>query len=194
LEKFLQMELRHTGEIIRLRRIRNSAGEIILSIDGSSPPHSGGPPPHIHLQNAEAVTVKAGTLGASVGNNKIQVSTGGSAVFPAGVVHTWWNAGEDLLELSGHVTPAVDLDRFLQALWAVLNASPSGRPSLFYLAHVLWRHRHSQIITRPPRFVQRILFPVILFVGRALGKYRGDAWPGSPASCPGAPEAEVAAD
>ena len=194
MDNFLQLELRHTGEILRLRRIRNSAGEIILSIDGSLPPHAGGPPLHIHLLEAEALTVKAGTLGASVGKNKIQVSTGGSAVFPAGVVHTWWNAGEDLLELSGQATPAVDLDRYLQAIWAVLNASPSGRPSLFYLAHVLWRHRHSQTIARPPRFVQQVLFPVILFVGRALGKYRGDAWPGSPASCKGAPEVEAAAD
>jgi hypothetical protein len=33
-----------------------------------------------------------------------------------------------------------------------------------------------------------VIFPLILFVGRILGKYRGDNWPGSPASCPGAPE------
>jgi quercetin dioxygenase-like cupin family protein len=43
--------------------------------------------------------VKAGTLGARVGDRKIVVSAGGTAVFPAQVVHSWWNAGEDMLEL-----------------------------------------------------------------------------------------------
>lgn len=31
------------------------------------------------------------------------------------------------------------------------------------------------------------VFPLILFVGRMLGKYRGTSWPGSPESCTGAP-------
>jgi len=116
------------------------------------------------------------------------VRAGGVGVFPAGVIHSWWNAGEDLLELKGRAIPAVDLDRFLQGLLGVLNASSSGRPSIFYIAHVLWRHRHTQALVSPPRFIQVIVFPLILFVGRILGKYRGDNWPGSPASCPGAPE------
>jgi hypothetical protein len=49
-------------------------------------------------------------------------------------------------------------------------------------------HRHTQAVTSPPQVIQRIVFPLILFVGRVLGKYRGDNWPGSPASCTGAPE------
>ncbi len=61
---------------------------------------------------------------------------GRAAVFPAGVVHNWWNAGEDLLEFNGQAIPAVDLDRYLQAVFAILNASASGRPSIFYLAHL----------------------------------------------------------
>jgi len=36
--------------------------------------------------------VKAGTLGAQVGKQKIVVATGETAVFAAGVVHNWWNA------------------------------------------------------------------------------------------------------
>ena len=151
-------------------------------------PRASGPPLHIHFHEREEVIVKAGTLGAQIGTEKIIVPTGGTAVLPAGVVHKWWNAGDDLLELGGRVIPANDLDRYLQAIFAVLNASPSGRPSIFYIAHVAWRHRHTQAFAMPPRAIQRVIFPLILFVGRVLGKYRGDNWPGSPASCPGAPE------
>ena len=81
----------------------------------------------------------------------------------------------------------MDLDRYLQGIFAVLNASPNGRPSFFYLAHVLWRHRDTQLLAAPPRPIQRIVFPLILLSGRILGKYRGANWPGPPESCTGAP-------
>ena len=171
-----------------MRRVRDAEGHTILTIDGSLPPRMSGPPLHVHFQQREEGIVKAGSLGAQIGNEKIVVPAGGNGVFPAGVIHNWWNAGDDLLELSGRVVPAVDLDRYLQALFAVLNASPSGRPSIFYLAHVMWRHRRTQAVMVPPLIIQRIVFPLVLLVGRILGKYRGDSWPGSPASCPGAPE------
>jgi hypothetical protein len=185
----LRLENRHTGEILRLRRVREADGQIVLAIDGSLPPRMSGPPVHAHCNQREEGEVKAGSLGALVGNKKIVVPTGGTAVFPAGVVHAWWNAGEDLLELTGRAIPAVDLDRYLQGLFAVLNAGPAGKPSIFYLAHVLWRHRHTPAVMFPPRVIQRIFFPLVLLAGRILGKYQGNNWPGSPESCPGAPEA-----
>ncbi len=188
MDNFLQLENRRTGEILRMRRMRDADGQTVLAIDGSLPPRMSGPPTHVHFHQREEGSVKAGTLGARVGKETICVPAGGTAVFPAGVIHTWWNAGDNLLELSGRAIPAGDLDRYLQALFAVLNASPSGRPSIFYLAHVLWRHRHTQAVMLPPRAIQWIVFPLILLVGRVLGKYRGDRWPGSPASCTGAPE------
>jgi quercetin dioxygenase-like cupin family protein len=188
MDKFLQIENRWTGEILRLRRVRDAAGQTILTIDGSLPPGKNGPPLHVHFHQREEGMVKAGTLGARVGNKTITVPAGGAAVFPAGVAHRWWNAGDSLLEASGRVIPAGDLDRYLQALFAVINAGPSGKPSIFYLAHVLWRHWHTQAPMAPPRIVQRIVFPVIVLVGHILGKYRGDAWPGSLTSCTGAPE------
>ncbi len=174
-----------------MRRLRDASGQTVLVIEGSLPPGANGPPPHVHFHQREEGAVKTGSLGARVGKEKRVVSTGGTAVFPAGVVHAWWNAGDDELELSGRAIPAGDLDRFLQALLAVLNASPSARPSIFYLAHVLWRHRRTQAVMTPPRAVQRIMFPVVLLVGHMLGKYRGASWPGPPESCTGAPLVEA---
>jgi hypothetical protein len=146
----------------------------------------------MHFLQREDGTVKAGSLGTLVGDKKSVLSVGETVYFPAGVVHKWWNAGKDRLELTGQAIPAGDLDRFIQALFAVLNASPSGRPSIFYMVHLLWRHRHTQVVMVPPRIIQQTVFPFILLVGHVLGKYRGDSWPGSPASCPGAPEVEDA--
>jgi len=184
-DNFLRLENRHTGEILVMRRMRDAQGQIVLTLDGTLPPGTSGPPLHVHFHEHEQGIVKAGTLGAQIGTDKFVVPAGGTVVLPAGRPHRWWNAGDDLLEFSGHVVP-VDLDRYLQAVFAVLNAS-NGRPPIFYLAHVLWRHRDTQLLSIPPPAIQRILLPVVLIIGRILGKYRGSSWPGSPESCPGAP-------
>ena len=185
MDNFLRLENRHTGEILVMRRMRDAQGQIVLTLDGTLPPGTSGPPLHVHFHEHEQGIVKAGTLGAQIGTDKFVVPAGGTVVLPAGRPHRWWNAGDDLLEFSGHVVP-VDLDRYLQAVFAVLNAS-NGRPPIFYLAHVLWRHRDTQLLSIPPPAIQRILLPLVLIIGRILGKYRGSSWPGSPESCPGAP-------
>jgi hypothetical protein len=87
----------------------------------------------------------------------------------------------------GVATPVVDLDRFLQALFEVLNAGEAGRPPLFYLAHVLYRHRGTQRALIMPLLIQSLVLPIVVLVGTAFGKYRGTAWPGCPARCMGAP-------
>ena len=193
MDNFLKLEHRHTGEILRMRRVRDGQGQIILALDGSLPPGSSGPPLHLHFHEHEEIIVKAGTLGAQIGTESVVVQAGGTAVLPAGLRHRWWNAGDDMLENSGYAVPVVDLDRFLQALFAVLNASPNGRPSIFYLAHVLWRHRNTQLVAVPPPPIQKIVFPILLLIGHILGKYRGSSWPGSPESCPGAPLVDASA-
>jgi hypothetical protein len=187
MENFLKLENRHTGEKLHLRRVRGADGEVILLLDGTLPVGSKGPPMHIHLHQREEGTIKAGTLGAEVSGKRIRIEAGGSGVFPAGVAHTWWNDGDKLLEFAGQALPAADLDRFLQAIFAVVNAAPKNRPSLFYLAHVIWRHRKTQRMMMPPWPVQQVLFPLVILLGRVLGKYKGDDWPGAPAACPGAP-------
>ena len=189
MDKSLKLQNRHTGEILRMHRVREANGQVILILEGSLPPHSSGPPLHVHFQEHEQGLVAAGTLGAIVGKKKITVPAGESADLPPGVPHRWWNAGKDLLEFKGRVVPVIDLDRYLQAIFAVANASNSGRPSLFYVAHILRRHRHTQELRAMPMAVQKIVFPVVLLIGHILGKYRGNDWPGAPASCTGAPEA-----
>jgi len=186
-DEFLRLENRRTGEISRMRRAHDAQGRIVLILEGTLPPGADGPPLHVHIQEREEGVVKAGTLGALVGAEKIIVPTGGTVTLPAGIAHRWWNAGDDLLEFNGQVVPVVDLDRYLQAVFAVLNASANGRPSIFHLAHVLWRHRGTQLMAVPAPTIQQIVLPVVLFIGRILGKYRGSNWPGSPESCPGAP-------
>lgn len=188
-ERSLVLESRHTGERLVLHRARDSRGVEELHLSGTLPARREGPPLHIHALEDEHGQVLAGTLSASLDGKTLTIGAGGSARFPKGSAHRWWNGGDDELVFQGVATPAVDLDRYLHALFEVLNAGDSGRPPIFYLAHVLHRHRKTQTALVVPRLVQAVTFPIILLIGTALGKYRGNAWPGCPERCVGAPSA-----
>lgn len=182
----LQLENRHTGEVLRLRRLRRDGGEII-ELWGSLPAHSEGPPLHVHVLEDEEGTVLSGTLSALVGGRKVAAGPGGSVLLPRGVPHRWWNEGDTMLVFEGTVRPAADLDRYLQAAFEIMNASPPGRPSLFYMAHLALRHRRTQVVLLMPAPVQAVLFRLAVALGTLLGRYHGTDWPGCPARCTGAP-------
>lgn len=183
----LVLDNRHTGEHLELRR-RRDGGVTTLELRGTLPPHRQGPPLHVHHEEDEDGVVIAGTLSAEVGGQVVSVPAGGTVRLPKGVPHRWWNAGDELLRFEGRVTPGVDLDRYLHAVFEVMNASPPDRPSLFYLAHLALRHERTQAVLVMPLPLQRIVFRAVVLLGHVLGKYRGTDWPGHPARCTGAPE------
>jgi mannose-6-phosphate isomerase-like protein (cupin superfamily) len=187
----LRLENRHTGETLELRRRRRN-GEAHLELRGTLPPHRDGPPLHIHHAEDEEGEILAGTLFAELGGKQIQVAAGGTVRFPKGVPHRWWNAHDQPLAFNGTARPLVDLDRYLHAVFEVLNAGEPGRPPLFYLAHVALRHRQTQSVLVLPMPVQAVLFRAAVALGTVLGKYRGTDWPGCPERCTGAPEVDDA--
>ena len=77
MDNFLTLENRRNGEILRMHRRRDAEGGIVLYIDGTLPPKADGPPLHVHVREREEGIVKAGTLGARVGGEKIVVANWG---------------------------------------------------------------------------------------------------------------------
>ena len=183
----LRLENRHTGEVLELRR-RNQNGEPILELRGSLSAHQEGPPLHIHHVEDEEGVVTSGVLSATVGGQRVDAGPGQTVPLPRGVPHRWWNEGDQPLAFEGRARPVVDLDRYLQAVFEVMNAGAPGRPPLFYLAHVALRHRRTQAVLVMPPPVQAVLFRVVVALGTLLGRYRGTQWPGCPVRCTGAPE------
>lgn len=176
----LVLELRHTGERLTLRRVRCASGIEEVHLGGSLPLQREGPPLHIHAHEDEHGEVLSETLSATVDGKRLVIEAGGSARFPRGCAHRWWNAGKKDVVFQGVATPVVDLDRFFQAIFEAMNSGPAGRPPVFYMAHVLHRHRHSQKALIIPLALQPVLLPLFVCVGTVLGKYRGNAWPGCP--------------
>jgi mannose-6-phosphate isomerase-like protein (cupin superfamily) len=181
----LVLENRHSGERLALRRVKHG-DEVWLELEGTLPPHREGPPLHIHFDEHEDGHVGSGTLSAVVDGRRITVGRGEPVVLPRGSAHRWWNDGDDTLEFHGHVRPVVDFDRYLQAVFEVMNAGAKGRPPVFYMAHLVLRHRRTQAVLLMPRPIQAVLFRTVVFIGTVLGRYRGNDWPGCPSRCLGA--------
>ena len=184
----INLKNRHTGELLALRRVKRG-DEIWLELKGSLPAHSQGPPMHVHYAENEEGHVVSGALSAVIDGRRITAGPGESISIPHGQAHRWWNEGDELLVFEGHARPVVDLDRYLQAVFEIMNAGPAGRPPLFYLAHVALRHRHTQCVLIMPRPLQAVVFRLLVALGRVLGRYRGNDWPGCPSRCNGAGEA-----
>jgi hypothetical protein len=68
---------------------------------------------------------------------------------------------------------------YLEGIFAIINASASGRPSLFHIAHLSLRHP-SQRVSPAPAWVDRILFRIIVAIGTLVGAYPASDWPGAP--------------
>lgn len=185
----LVLEQAHTGERLEILRRRRD-GEEWLEVRGYLPPHQPGLPLHIHLQEVEEVTVVHGTLSALKEGKTLKLGPGETLRLPRGSDHRWWNQGDEPLEFRAVVAPAVDLDRYLQAVFQVMNAGPRGKPPLFYMAHVTLRHRGTQETKLLPGMIHGPFWWTLRILGGLLGRYRGQDWPGAPEGCPGAPVVE----
>ena len=145
-----------------------------------------GPPMHAHHLQEEAMTVLAGKVGYQIPGGPPQYAEAGeSVVFPPGVAHRWWNAGTTELQGTGWMMPPLNGRYFLTALFASMKQSGGKRPGLFDVAFLLTRYRSEFAMLQIPAVVQRLLFPILLVVGRLLGKYRryADAPPAAHENC-----------
>lgn len=77
-----------------------------------------GPPLHTHREQIEVFHVLEGTLRFLVDGETIEVCAGGTAVVPAGAVHTFKNIGDAPSRIHFELLPAGKSEEFFQRLVA----------------------------------------------------------------------------
>lgn len=154
-----------------LRRVTTPEGEA-LEIESAVQPGVG-PPMHAHLIQEEGFTVDSGRVGYQRKGEEPQFAgPGESVVFRAGESHRFWNAGTDELRCTGYIRPPDNIEYFLGALFHAQKVSGAARPEAFDAAFLISRYRSEFSMDEIPVFVQRVIFPVQVMLGHALGKYR----------------------
>ena len=130
-----------------------------------------GPPMHTHLLQEEYLEVKSGRMGVQYDGKTEYLEAGQGYTFKPGVSHRFWSAGEEVLRCSGYVKPAYNFEYFLTELYRSMREN-GGRPGLLDTAFLLTRYKSEFSMDEIPKPVQSILFPVLMFVGRLLGKFK----------------------
>lgn len=149
-------------------RVRDERGEL-LEIESRATPGAGAPM-HVHHRQAEALTVRSGTIGYQIEGAPPETAASGATVtFPAGVAHKFWNAGADELSCGGYVRPPENFEYFLTQLYDSMRQHDGKRPGLYHAAFLLSRYRAEFDMLELPLPVRRLIMPLVVRVGAALG-------------------------
>lgn len=153
-----------------LRRVKDSAGDR-LEVESLVKPGSG-PPMHVHHHQEEALTVEQGRIAYQRPGEPPQFAEEGeTVVFGPGETHRFWNPGKADLRCTGYIRPADNFEYFLTAIYRSQRENGSDRPGPFDAAFLARRFRSEFGMAEIPALVQRLAFPVLVTVGRLLGKY-----------------------
>lgn len=159
----------NTGEKIVFKGSYMKDGIEYLDVYNEVKPNVG-PPMHVHYKQDECLTVLSGKLGYQHhGGEKKYAGPGETVLFNAGVAHKFWNAGDELLRCNGYISPPENVVYFLSQVFKSSNEN-GGRPGLFDIAYLLNRYKSEFGMLEIPKPVQKIVFPVALFIGNLTGK------------------------
>lgn len=164
-----------TGErgVVRVGT-EESGGELLVS-DLYVRPGGAVAGEHVHPVIHESFTVVSGRIGFRLDGRESVAGPGKRLHVPPGMVHDWWNAGEDEAHVVVEIRPA---ERFEEAIRNSFGLAQDGKtnargmPNLLQAALFAREYEDVLYFTKPPRAVQKILFAVLAPIARLLG-YRG---------------------
>jgi quercetin dioxygenase-like cupin family protein len=157
--------------LIFVARRRDERGEYLEGHNSVAP--GAGPPMHVHHLQEESLTVERGTLGYQrKGHAEQSARPGETVTFPPGDAHRFWNAGDEELVCTGIIRPPDNVEYFLAGIFASIKRHGGKRPGIFDAAYLSHRYRSEFEILEAPAPVRRLVFPVIVAVGKLLGLHR----------------------
>jgi mannose-6-phosphate isomerase-like protein (cupin superfamily) len=137
-----------------------------LRIEMWTDPGGGVRAEHVHPALEERYEVLEGEITINLDGESMRLGPGERAVVPAGVRHSFENTGERAAHLVAEAEPAQELRESIEEgarLARTERFSASGAPqnlrALVEAAALAQRYRETVVLTSPPRFMQRILFP-----------------------------------
>jgi quercetin dioxygenase-like cupin family protein len=164
-----------TGERVVIRLGTQETGGERLIADIYARPGAAVAGEHVHPSIDETFTVLRGRVGFSIDGQKIVAEAGQKLHVPRGVVHDWWNAGDEEAHIVVEITPAARFVTMIRNLFGLAQdgrTDKKGMPSLLQLALLAREFEDVVRFTSPPRPVQRALFGVLAPIARLRG-YRG---------------------
>lgn len=165
------LKLNKNGETLIITRSSQETNGEITEFEGIDEPGIG-PPMHVHFKQEELVRVTSGTMRVKTLTNEFTLTVGQEYIFKPGEAHQFWNIGEGPLHYSGHVKPSNNYEYFIRHVYQSANEAGDDKPGAFDAAFLLTKYKSEMDMLVIPRPVKKIVFPVLLAVGKLLGKFR----------------------
>jgi mannose-6-phosphate isomerase-like protein (cupin superfamily) len=171
----------YTGQIISnpvsgeritfLQTARDTAGER-LEFELELTPDGHVPGAHVHPEQEERFHVLSGRMKFRRGWRRVVAEAGETVVVPAGTVHRFENAGDDVARCRVEVVPALDMEHLLETTVELAlegNTTRKGMPKPLHLALFVSRFRREVRAPFPPAWIVRALMSPLAALARARG-------------------------
>jgi quercetin dioxygenase-like cupin family protein len=161
-----------SGETMRFTKTSAETGGELLEMRTDYSPNSPKPPAHFHPKQREHFDIVAGSMTVQMNGEERVYRAGESFDVPEGAVHAMWNAGGVLTQVIWQVRPALKTQAFFETIWGLREEgkAKNGTPDLLQTAVLMRAYQDEFRLVSPPRAVQTILFTVLAFIGRLLGR------------------------
>jgi mannose-6-phosphate isomerase-like protein (cupin superfamily) len=127
---------------------------------------------HVHPSLTERFRVVSGRLGVRMDGVDGELGPGDQVTVRPGVVHDWWNAGDDEAQVVVEIDPGRPFEIMISTLFGLANdglTNDRGMPHLLQVAVIADEFSDVVQFVHPPLFIQRALFRLLAPIGRACG-------------------------
>jgi quercetin dioxygenase-like cupin family protein len=138
-----------------------------------SEPGGGVTAEHLHPGFEERFEVYEGEVTFKVDGKEQKLGPGGKLAAAPGVRHCFEVTGDGPAYLAAEAESGPDLQRAIEESAAMsragkftANGLPRGFGALLETAELVHRYRETTVLTSPPPFLQRIIFPPLLWLQR----------------------------
>lgn len=136
---------------------------VLLKADGK------GPGPHIHHLQTETFEILEGQVGLLKGKEKIVLNPNETIVIEPNTVHDFWPAGNTDIKFKARISPALNFEWMLREIFESCNRKRSAEPSPFDGSYVISKLRGEYTLGDVPKFVQKVIFPIVAAIGKMFG-------------------------
>ncbi|HWA96439.1 MAG TPA: cupin domain-containing protein [Terracidiphilus sp.] len=127
---------------------------------------------HTHPAMEERFTMMAGKMGFRVAGKEETATAGVQIIAAPGTPHDWWNAGDKDVLVRVEMRPAARFEEMIRNGFGLAQDGKTdgkGKPGLLQLALFAQEFDDALQFTKPPRWVQKLLFGVLAPIARMAG-------------------------
>jgi quercetin dioxygenase-like cupin family protein len=128
--------------------------------------------PHIHPNADERFTAVKGKIGYLLGDQKKILQANESMEIPRGIVHDFWNAGDEEARVIVEIRPGARMELMMITMFSLAyegKTNKKGVPDLLQMALIAKEFEDVLQVMNPPLWVQRVLFGILAPIARLVG-------------------------